>query len=257
MSISYHDFLQLIGLYFWPFVRIGAMLSVIPLFSMRGVPVRARLLLSVVITLVVAPALDLPAPVDPLTWLGLLYMLQQVLIGLAMGVIFLVIFQAFVVAGHLIAMGMGLAFASMVDPATGMQSPVVSQYFTIIATLLFLAFNGHLLVIQVLVDSFTFLPVGANMLSAESMMLVASFGGYMFSAGVLIALPAITALLLINISFGVVARAAPSLHVFSIGFPVTLISGLVMMMMITPVLMPHLQEITMRSLEAIRDLQLN
>ncbi len=256
MSFSYQEFLQLIGLYFWPFVRIGAMLSVIPLFGMRTVPVRSRLILTLMITLVVAPMLVLPPAVDPFTWLGLLYMLQQVLIGLAMGIIFLVVFQAFVVAGHLIAMGMGLAFASMVDPGSGMQSPVVSQYFTIIVTLLFLALNGHLMVIHAVVESFNHLPVGANFLTLDSLKLVYLFGSNMFAAGVLVALPAITALLLINIAFGGITRAAPALNIFAVGFPITLMAGLLMLIFITPLILPHLQELLSRAIETIDQLQL-
>lgn len=257
MTFTYHEYLQLIGLYFWPFVRIGTMLSIIPLFGMKGVPVRSRLILTLVITLAVAPLLPLPPPVDPFTWQGLLYMLQQILIGLAMGVIFLVVFQAFVMAGHMIAMAMGLAFASMVDPATGVNAPVVSQYFTIMATLLFLALDGHIMVIYAVVDSFYFLPVGTQFLSAESLRVVVEFGGYMFSAGVLIALPAITALLLINISFGVITRAAPALNIFAVGFPVTLLAGLVMLIFTTPMLLPHLEELLTRAFDRINMLELN
>ncbi len=257
MSFTYQEYLQLIGLYFWPFVRIGTMLSIIPLFGMKGVPVRSRLILSLVITLAVAPMLPLPPPVDPFTWQGLLYMMQQILIGLAMGVIFLVVFQAFVVAGHMIAMAMGLAFASMVDPATGVNAPVVAQYFTIMATLLFLALDGHIMVIYAVAESFYLLPVGSNFLTTESLQLVAQFGSTMFSAGVLIALPAITALLLINISFGVITRAAPALNIFAVGFPITLMAGLVMLIFITPMILPHLQELLVRAFDRIQMLQLN
>lgn len=256
MSFSYPEFLQLVGLYFYPFVRIGAMLSIIPLYGIRAVPVRTKIILTLFITIVIAPALDVPPAVDPFTWLGILYIMQQVLIGLAMGVIFLVVFQAFVIAGHLIAMGMGLAFAQMVDPGTGVNSPIVSQYFTIIVTLLFLALNGHLLVIQVVVDSFEYLPVGANFLNTESLRLIFEFGSYMFSAGVLIALPAITALLLINISFGVVTRAAPALNIFAVGFPVTLLVGLIMLSLTTPIILPHLQELIHRAVDVILQLRL-
>ncbi|MEA1988421.1 MAG: flagellar biosynthetic protein FliR, partial [Pseudomonadota bacterium] len=175
---------------------------------------------------------------------------------LAMGVIFLVVFQAFVIAGHLIAMGMGLAFASMVDPGSGVQAPIVSQYFTIVVTLLFLAMNGHLLVIQVMVDSFEYLPIGINFLTADSLRLLVEFGSYMFSAGVLVALPAITALLLINVAFGVVTRAAPSLNIFAVGFPVTLLTGLVMLSLTTPLILPHLQELIHRAVELITQLKL-
>ncbi|NPA71740.1 MAG: flagellar biosynthetic protein FliR [Gammaproteobacteria bacterium] len=256
MSFSYPEFLQLVGLYFYPFVRISAMLSIMPIYGIRAVPVQVKIILSVFITIAVAPSLSLPPPVDPLTWQGVLFIIQQVLIGLAMGVVFLIVFQAFVVAGHMIAMGMGLAFASMVDPGTGSQSPIVAQYFTIIATLLFLALNGHLLVIQMVVDTFDYLPVGTNFLTRDSIMLIIEFGSYMFSAGVLISLPAITALLLINISFGVVSRAAPSLNIFAVGFPVTLLTGLVMLSFTTPMIMPHLQEMIGRAMAVITSFQL-
>ncbi len=256
MSFSYPEFLQLVGLYFYPFVRIGAMLSIMPIYGIRAVPAQVKLILTIFITMAVAPSLALPPPVDPFTWQGVLFILQQVLIGLAMGVVFLIVFQAFVVAGHMIAIGMGLAFASMVDPGTGSQAPIVSQYFTIIATLLFLALNGHLLVIQIVVDSFEYLPIGTSFLNRDSLWLIIEFGSYMFSAGVLVALPAITALLLINVAFGVVTRAAPALNIFAVGFPVTLLTGLVMLSLTTPLILPHLQELIHRAMEVITQLRL-
>jgi len=256
MTFSYVEFLQLLGLYFWPFVRIGAMLSIVPLFSLQSVTMQTRVILTLFITIVVAPNLALPPPVDPFTWQGVLFLVQQILIGLAMGTVFLVVFQAFIIAGHIIAMGMGLAFAQMVDPGTGVSSPIVSQYFSIIVTLLFLALNGHLLIIQVVVDSFEYLPIGVHFLNQESLRTLVEFGSYMFSAGVLVALPAITALLLINVAFGVVTRAAPALNIFAVGFPVTLLTGLVMLSLTTPLILPHLQELIHRSLELFSSFKL-
>ncbi len=256
MTFSYPEFLQLAGLYFYPFVRISAMFAIIPIFSSRSVSIKFKLIFTVLITIAVAPSLSLPPPVDPFTWKGVLFISQQILIGLAMGLIFLVVFQAFVMAGYMVAMAMGLAFASMVDPGTGAQSPIVSQYFTIIVTLLFLSLNGHLLVIQVVVDSFEYLPVGISFLNRESLRLIFEFGSYIFLAGVLIALPAVTALLLVNIAFGVVTRAAPALNIFAVGFPVTLLAGLVLLSLITPLILPHLQELIRNALETIAQLRL-
>ena len=256
MTFSYVEFLQLLGLYFWPFVRIGAMLSIVPLFSLQSITMQTRVILTLFITIVVAPNLALPPPVDPFTWQGVLFLVQQILIGLAMGTVFLIVFQAFIIAGHIIAMGMGLAFAQMVDPGTGVSSPIVSQYFSIFVTLLFLAMNGHLLIIQVVVDSFEYLPIGVHFLNQESLRTLVEFGSYMFSAGVLVALPAVTALLLINVSFGVVTRAAPALNIFAVGFPVTLLTGLVMLSLTTPLILPHLQELIHRSVELMTNMQL-
>ncbi len=256
MTFSYSEFLQLAGLYFYPFVRISAMFAIIPIFSSRSVSVKFKLILTVFITLAVAPSLALPPPVDPFTWKGVLFISQQILIGLAMGLIFLVVFQAFVMAGHMVAMAMGLAFASMVDPGTGAQSPIVSQYFTIIVTLLFLALNGHLLVIQVVVESFEYLPIGVSFLNQDSLRLIFEFGSYIFLSGVLIALPAVTALLLVNVAFGVVTRAAPALNIFAVGFPITLLAGLILLSLITPLILPHLQELIRSALVTISQLQL-
>ncbi|MBN2646999.1 MAG: flagellar biosynthetic protein FliR [Thiotrichales bacterium] len=257
MSFSYAEFLQAVGLYFYPFVRIGAMLSIIPIFGVRAYPARAKVLLAFFITLVAAPALSLPPPVDPFSAQGIGYLLQQVVIGLAMGLMFLVVFQAFVMAGYLIAMGMGLAFAQMADPTSGVSTPVVSQYFVIFVTLLFLALNGHLLVLQVVIDSFDYLPVGTSLFTPQSLWTLVEFGGYMFSAGVLVALPAITALLLINIAFGVVTRAAPALNIFAVGFPVTLLAGLLMLALTTPIILPHLQDLVHQAVQTLRQLQLH
>jgi len=254
MTFSYNEFLQLVSLYFYPFVRLTAMFSIIPLFSSQSVNNRFKIILSIFITMVIAPNLALPEPVSPFTWAGVLLIMQQVLIGLAMGVIFLVVFQAFVFAGHMVSLAMGLAFATMVDPASGVQSSVVSQYYIILVSLLFLGLNGHLLVIQLLSQSFDYLPVALHTLSMASLKSVFEFGSFIFSAGLLIALPAVTALLLVNISFGVIARAAPALNIFAVGFPVTLMVGLVMIMLTTPVLLPHFQELMNRAVDLIRQL---
>lgn len=257
MALSYAEFLQWVGLYFYPFVRIGAMISIVPMFGMKSFPTRGKIIFALFITIAAAPSLSLPPPVDPFTLQGVFFIVQQILVGLAMGLIFLVVFQAFVVAGHLIAMGMGLAFAQMADPASGVTAPIVSQYFTILVSLLFLALNGHLVVIQVVIDSFEYMPIGVSFLNNASLRLVFEFGSYMFTAGVLIALPAITALLLINVSFGVVTRAAPALNIFAVGFPVTLLVGLLMLSLTTPVLLPHLQELIGQAVNTIANLRLN
>lgn len=257
MSFSYPEFLQLVGLYFYPFVRIGAMFSIIPIYGFRAAPALTKVILTIFVTIAIAPSIAMPPPVDPFTWLGVLYILQQVLIGLAIGLVFVVIFQAFVMAGHIVAMGMGLAFASMADPASGATAPVVSQYYSIIVTLMFLALNGHLLVIQVVVDTFEYLPIGIEFLNQESIWRLVAFGSYVFSAGVLVALPAITALLLINVSFGVVTRAAPALNIFAVGFPITLLTGLVMLSLTTPIILPQLQDLIAQGLDVIKNFRLS
>jgi len=256
MSFAYDDFLQLIGLYFWPFVRISGMLIMVPLLSGTYVNTRVRLMLAVFITLAVAPSMDLPPPVDPFTLHGVMLIVQQVAIGFAIGLVFAIVFQAFIMAGHLASMAMGLAMATMVDPATGVNTPIIGRYFTIVATLLFLLFNGHVFVFQAVHYSFETLPIGLRFFNQDSLWLLIEFGSQMFVYGVAIALPLVTALLLVNISFGVISRAAPALNVFAVGFPITLLVGLIMLILITPLLLPNLQHLMDASHNVLTQLRL-
>lgn len=257
MYFYYDDFLQLLGLYFWVFVRISGMLLMMPLYSGRFVNMRIRILLAVFITIAIAPSLPLPPPIDPFTWHGILLVIQQLGIGIAIGLIFAVVFQAFVIAGHMISMSMGLAMASMIDPATGVNAPIIGRYFTIIATLVFLILNGHILVFKLIHDSFITLPVGLTFFDQDSLELIYTFGAKMFEAGVLLSLPVVTALLLVNIAFGVVARASPALNIFAVGFPITLMAGIVMLIFLTPLIAPHVKALVLYANDLILGLTLN
>lgn len=211
--------------YYWPFIRFSALFLAAPVFSGASVPVRARVMLAVMITAVIAPSIPIPPPVDIVSGEGLALAAQQVVIGLAMGFIMQMVFAAAVIAGQSIAMAMGLGFAMSVDPQNGVQVPVLSQLYVILATLLFLAMDGHLLLIQILANSFTLLPVGLSALRDNFALDVVLWASQMFLGALIVALPALTALLLINLAFGVITRAAPQLNIFAVGFPVTILAG--------------------------------
>lgn len=218
-----------IALYVWPFLRIGACLMTAPLFSAATVPARSRLILAAAITLVVAPLL--PATTTPLLSAeGFVVIAQQLLIGVAFGFAINLVFDALALGGQLLANAMGLSFAFNVDPLHGASTPVLSQFYTIMATLTFLALDGHLALLQVLVDSFRTLPVGTMGLGSAGLWEMALWGSRLFSGGLMVALPGVTALLVVNLAFGVVSRAAPALNLFAVGFPVTLVCGLVILL---------------------------
>jgi flagellar biosynthetic protein FliR len=218
-----------VALYLWPFVRIGACLMVAPVFGTSFVPARSRLILAAAITLLVAPLL--PATnVAPLSAAGFGIVAQQMLIGVAMGFVVQIVFDALAMAGQLLANSMGLSFAFNVDPLRGASTPVLGQFYSIIVTLTFLALNGHLALLEVLVDGFRGLPIGIDGIGADGLWQVTLWGGQIFRGALLVSLPGVTALLIVNLAFGVVSRAAPSLNLFAIGFPVTLVCGLVIVM---------------------------
>ncbi|MDK2779525.1 MAG: flagellar type III secretion system protein FliR [Pseudomonadota bacterium] len=212
--------------YFYPFARIAGMLMVMPLIGTLMVPQRIRLMLAVGITMVVVPVLPPFPHVDALSLASLIIVLQQLLIGIALGFVVELVTQVFVIAGQLIAMQTGLGIATTVDPSQGASVVVISQWLLFMVSLVFLSLNGHLVMIEILADSFRTLPVGLTGFGPETFGLIVSWSGWMFAAALVISLPAMTALLIVNLAFGVMTRAAPQLNIFALGFPVTMIVGL-------------------------------
>ena len=236
---------QLVGWiegYYWPFLRLSALFLAAPIFSASSFPVRGRILLAVLTTALIAPSLPAFPTVDPLGPMGLAIAAQQIAIGLAMGLVVQMIFGAVVIAGQSLAMTMGLGFAMSVDPQNGVQVPVLSQFYVILATLIFLALDAHLVLIQHLVDSFTLLPVGFAGWSFGIAHNVVLSGSQMFMNALLLAIPSLTAVLLINIAFGVITRAAPQLNIFAVGFPVTIMAGFVFILLSLPTTLNLLQQ---------------
>lgn len=200
----------------------------VPLFSIKAVPARVRLILSAVITLVVMPLLPPLPDVEMFSYTGFMMALTQVMIGLTSGFILQLVFAAVVFSGQGVALSMGLGFSTMVDPQSGQQVPVIAQFYTITTTLVFLSLDGHLLLIQMLLDSFKTLPIGIDGIDKAGIWSILEWSSLMFAGGLLLAMPIIASLLLVNVIFGVAARAAPQLQIFSVGFPVTLMLGMLL-----------------------------
>lgn len=251
ITLASSEIMSWIGAFLWPLFRISAMIAVAPVFGARTIPTNIKLVLSVVLTLVIMPVIPTPPVVDPLSGAAVLITLNQILIGAAMGLALQLLFAMFIIGGQIIAFQMGLGFASMVDPGSGTQVPVVSQFYVILLTLTFLALNGHLIFINVVADSFLSLPIGVNSLSQDGLWMLISWGSTMYSGAVQIALPAIASLLLFNLTFGIVTRSAPQFNIFSIGFPVTMVAGFFIMMSTLPNFLPHLERYLARSFELI------
>ncbi|NOR71441.1 MAG: flagellar biosynthetic protein FliR [Methylomarinum sp.] len=231
MSFTEDELLSALASYVWPFMRISSMFISIPVFSTRALPAKIRVIAGLLITLVVAPLLPDMPKVAMFSYLGFLITVQQIAIGLATGFILQMVFSVMLVTGQSIAFSMGLGFASMVDPVTGVQVPVVAQIFVVSTSLIFLGVNGHLLVIEMLAESFYTLPVAVVGLSLDDLWSIIAWSSQIFAAGVLLALPIVAALLFVNISFGVAARAAPQLQIFGVGFPITIMLGMVLIWM--------------------------
>lgn len=211
--------------FFFPLARILALLTAAPPFNNQGLNTRTRLMLGLAIALAITPALPKIAAIDPASGLGLLILAQQLVIGLAMGLAMRLAFTAIDLAGTMISNQMGLGFATAYDPQSAAQTAVISQFLGMLGLLVFLAIDGHLMVIATLGRSFMVLPIGANAIASSSWLNIANAGGLIFSSGVLLSLPVVVALLIANIALGVLGRVAPQLNLMAIGFPITIVLG--------------------------------
>lgn len=216
-----------IAAFVFPLARILALLVAAPPFNNAALPTRVRLALGLALAMIISPALPPIPAIEPASAIGLLILVQQMIIGLAMGFVLRLVFSAIDLAGMMISTQMGLGFATAYDPQTTSQTPVVAELIGMLSLLVFLSIDGHLMVLATLVRSFTHLPVGALSISEASWLNVANAGGVIFSSGVMLALPALVALLITNVALGVLGRVAPQLNLIVIGFPVTILLGFV------------------------------
>lgn len=211
---------------FWPFVRVGSCFMVAPVFGAQFVPPRVRLVIAGGVALIIAPLIPSPADIAPFSAAGMVVTVQQVLIGVALGFCMQVVFDAVTLGGQVLANSMGLSFAYNMDPQHGEQTPVVGQFYSILVTLTFLALNGHLRLIEILVDGFRTLPVGTTGLGSDALWTIVNWGSTLFAGALSVALPGVTALIIVNLAFGVMSRAAPTLNLLAVGLPVSLVFGL-------------------------------
>jgi flagellar biosynthesis protein FliR len=209
----------------WALGRVGGFCMIAPIFSATVIPMRIRLAIMLVLTMVLSPLA--PTQLDLFSGTGVATMVSQVLIGGSIGFVLQLIFQAVSYGGMLIGQSMGLGFAELINPTSNTQVPVLGQFYLVMVTLLFLAMDGHLQVISLLADSFRSLPPGTTGLDEKALYAVAAAGGDLFSGALRVALPAMTALLLVNIGFAATSRASPSMNLFAVGFPISICMGFI------------------------------
>lgn len=237
--------------FIWPLTRILGLIMVVPVFGHRSVPARVKVGLGVFIALIISPTLPPMPDVSLGSWYGLFILVQQLLIGIAIGFVMRIIFAAVDSAGEIIGLQMGLGFASFFDPQSSTQTLVISRFLNMVAVLIFLAVNAHLLVLGMLVESFKILPVSAQPLSTAGFHNVAAFGTNVFAIGLQLALPLIAILLITNLALGILTRASPQLNIFAIGFPITLSVGLIILDLTLPYFAPQFENMIHHGLKAM------
>lgn len=238
-------------------VRVGAAFVAAPVFGAMAVPVQVRILLAGAIGVLVmraAPGVEPPQVVFSL--MTFLSIIQEALVGLALGFVIQIAFAAPLIASEAISGGMGLGFAAAMDPQSGTSTPALGQFLSVVTTLLFLALDGHLVLVDLLVRSYAALPPGDAWLAPERLRGIAMFGSYAFAAGLLLALPVGFVLLCLNLIVGMLARTAPSLNLFAVGLPASLVVGVVAIAIAFPAMGDYLAVIVRESLAAAESLVL-
>ena len=220
----------------WPFIRVLAVFSALPIFNRRNVPLRVRVALAAFITATAQPSLP-EMPVVPLdSMVAVMLVVQQVLIGVTIGFAVRVVFAAVEYAGELIGLQMGLNFAASFDPVSAGQSTATASFFATMVSWIFIALNGHLIVISAVINSFQTFPVGPEPFAFLSKAMPHRWGAEIFATGLWIALPMVTMLLFVNLVLGFISRVAAQIQIFGIGFPITLGLGLAGLYYIVPAL---------------------
>ncbi|HET7267198.1 MAG TPA: flagellar biosynthetic protein FliR [Oleiagrimonas sp.] len=222
---------QWLVLFVWPLFRLLAFMMTAPVLGHHAIPRTVKLGLALLLTFLIAPTLPAPPPIPVWSWAGMGIIVEQVLIGAAMGLLLRVVFAAVMVAGDYVGLQMGLAFATFVSPDTGTNTMILARILYIIAILMFLALDGQLMVIQTLAYSFHTLPIGYGSLNVDAFNLLVRAGSTVFTAGLVLALPLVTALLIVNLCLGILNRSAPQMTVFSVGFPTSLLLGIFLLAM--------------------------
>jgi flagellar biosynthesis protein FliR len=240
-----------ISQFFWPFLRILALFAAAPAFNSVSIPVQAKVAIAFVITVAVAGSIRQSPPLD-LSWVTVMLAVEQVLVGLAIGFAMQLTLTAMTLAGEFVGVQMGFGFASMFDIQSGFQVPVMANFFSLVALLLFIALNGHLVLLGVLMKSFTIVPIAAGSgIGVDGWRSLARAGAVLFQMGVWLALPVIAVLLAAHLAVGFVSRVAPQFNVMSVGFSVFMWVGVGAVIALVPFFVPAVEHVIETGLTVI------
>lgn len=238
---DYHQIIEYISRFVWPILRLTGLFIVVPVFSSALIPNRVKIVLVLSLSLIVSLMIPGNLSLEYFSLKYIVYAIEEIILGVLIGLALQIVFQAFILGGQIIAMQMGLGFATMVDPGSNANVPLMSQFYLFLVMLVFLSLNGHLIVLDAILTSYKTLPIGSLKLDTQSIGSLLMFSNEMFKAAIMVALPAIVSLLLVNLSFGIMTRVSPQLNLFSIGFPITLTLGVMIVFISLYGVLPHIK----------------
>jgi flagellar biosynthetic protein FliR len=222
------------GSVFWPLVRVMALIATAPALSHRAFPVRVKVALGMAIALILAPQVSAPPLGHAHDAAFFTILVRNILLGATLGFAVRIVFTGIELAGQMIGLQIGLAFAGFFNPEAADTDNPVSNILSLLVLLLFLGIDGHLMMIYGLRQSFEMFPIdgaGSPPLAFDA---VAALGAQLFAVALSLSLPILGVMLLINIVLGVMARVSPQLNLFAVGFPITLCAGMVVLLLFVP-----------------------
>ncbi len=238
MNFATADIARWGGEFFWPFLRIMALLATAPGFNSALIPARLKIALALVIAVVIGGTLKQSSPLE-LSWAAMLLAAEQVLVGVAIGFAMQIVLAAMGFAGEFIGVQMGFGIASLFDPQSGFSVPVISNFFSLTGLVLFLALNGHLVLLGVLLKSFEVVPIAAGAgIASGGWRVLATAGMSLFQMGLWLALPVIAVLLAAHVAVALLSRVAPQFNVISVGFSVFMLVGIAASVAVVPFFVP-------------------
>ena len=241
LTIGDGELARWLGEFLWPFLRTLALLAAAPGFNSPAIPVWAKVALAFVIAVVIAATLKTSVPVT-LSWVSVELVFEQVVVGLAIGFAMQLTLAAMAFAGEFVGIQMGFGFASLFDIQSGFEVPVMSNFFSLTGLMLFLALNGHLVLLGVLVKSFTIVPIAVDSgITVVGWRALARAGVLLFQMGVWLALPVVAVLLAAHLTVAVVSRVAPQFNVMSLGFSVFMWVGIAAVIALVPFFVPAVE----------------
>ncbi|AYN24425.1 flagellar biosynthetic protein FliR [Buchnera aphidicola] len=232
----------LISNFFWPLVRILAFFSTAPIFNNQNVNKKIKIILSILISFLIEPFLP-KVQIELFSIMGLFLLFQQILIGIVLGLTCQFLFAVFNLSGEIISLQMGLSFANFFNANRYIGTSIISRWLNVLTLFFFLTLNTHLYLIFMLIDSFYRIPIDVNFLNSNIFFILLNFSSNIFLNGVMFVLPIMIFLLLSTLIMGILNRLSPQLSIFSIGFPLNLLIGMLILYYLMSISFPFFKNL--------------
>ena len=240
-----------------PFVRILSFLHFCPIFDQKSFSRRIKIGTALGLSILITPMLHNNVVLTELISMrSVILMGEQILWGFLFGATLQLVFVALQTAGHILSMNMGLGMAMMNDPSSGSSTTVISQIIFVFCALLFFTMDGHLLFMTILYKGFVYWPIG-QAINEFSLRTLALSLGWIMSSSTLIALPTTFVMLIVQGGFGLLNRVSPTLNLFSLGFPISMLFGLLCMTLIIANVPDHYLNLTNEILARLDNMRVN